>query len=117
MAYEAALKPLPTRLRRAVQQTDLDQADIARLLGANPRTVARWLNDQSAPRPEARRRLLEVVAVLEHLSGVLKPQAAHDWLFSPNEMLEHHKPIELLAEGQFRRVLAMIDALAEGVFV
>jgi putative toxin-antitoxin system antitoxin component (TIGR02293 family) len=100
-----------------VQQTDLDQVDIARLLGTNPRTVARWLNDQSEPRPEARRRLLEVVAVLEHLSGVLKPQAAHDWLFSPNGMLEHHKPIDLLAEGRFRRVLAMIDALAEGVFV
>lgn len=117
MAYETTLEPLPKRLRRAVQQTDLDQADIARLLGTNPRTVARWLNDQTEPRPEARRRLLEVVAVLEHLSGVLKPQAAHDWLFSPNGLLEHHKPIDMLSEGEFRRVLAMIDALAEGVFV
>jgi putative toxin-antitoxin system antitoxin component (TIGR02293 family) len=117
MASEAILEPLPKRLRRAVQQTDLDQTDIARLLGANPRTVARWLNDQSEPRPEARRRLLEVVAVLEHLSLVLKPQAAHDWLFSPNGTLEHHKPVDLLAEGHFRRVLATIDALAEGVFV
>ena len=55
--------------------------------------------------------------MLEHLSGVLKPQAAHDWLFSPNGLLDHHKPVEVLAQGEFRRVLAMIDALAEGVFV
>jgi putative toxin-antitoxin system antitoxin component (TIGR02293 family) len=117
MASSTTLDSLPQRLRNAVQQTDLDQADIARLLGTNPRTVARWLKDQTEPRPEARRRLLEVVAVLEHLSGVLQPQAAHDWLFSPNAMLDHHKPVDLLAEGEFRRVLAMIDALAEGVFV
>lgn len=117
MASSTILEPLPSRLRRAVEQTDLDQADIARLLGTNPRTVSRWLQDESEPRPEARRRLLEVVAVLEHLSGVLKPRAAHDWLFSPNGMLDHHKPIDLLGEGQFRQVLAMIDALAEGVFV
>ncbi len=117
MASSTVLEPLPARLRRAVEQTALDQADIARLLGANPRTVARWLKDQAEPRPEARRRLLEVVAVLEHLSGVLKPAAGHDWLFTPNSMLDHHKPVDLLAEGEFRRVLAMIDALAEGVFV
>lgn len=117
MTQRTTLEPLPARLRYAVERTDLDQADIARLLGTNPRTVSRWLSDQAEPRPEARRRLLEVVAVLEHLSGVLKPQAAHDWLFSPNGMLDHHKPIDLLAEGEFRRVLSMIDALAEGVFV
>jgi putative toxin-antitoxin system antitoxin component (TIGR02293 family) len=117
MASRSTLGPLPGRLRRAVEQTDLDQTDIARLLGTNPRTVSRWLQEQAEPRPDARRRLLEVVAVLEHLSGVLKPQAAHDWLFSPNAMLDHHKPVELLASGDFRRVLEMIDALAEGVYV
>ncbi len=117
MATRTTLEPLPDRLRRAVHETDLDQADIARLLDTNPRTVSRWLQDKSEPRPEARRRLLEVVAVLESLSAVLKPQAAHDWLFSPNSMLDHHKPVDLLAEGGFRQVLALIDALAEGVFV
>lgn len=117
MASARTLEALPQRLRRAVQQTDLNQVDIARLLDTNARTVARWLNDGIEPRPEARRRLLELVAVLEHLSGVLQPQAAHDWLFSPNAMLDHHKPVDLLAAGEFRRVLALIDALAEGVFV
>jgi uncharacterized protein (DUF2384 family) len=79
--------------------------------------VARWLQSKAEPRPDARERLLEVLAVLELLSGVLKPQAAHDWLFFPNPTLDHHKPVELLSDGEFRRVLGTIDAMAEGVFV
>lgn len=55
------------------------------------------------------------VEILEKLSGVLKPQAAHDWLFSPNPLLEHHKPVELLRAGEYRQVLGAIDAMAEGV--
>jgi putative toxin-antitoxin system antitoxin component (TIGR02293 family) len=108
---------LAIRLRAATQRTELDQGDVAQIVGTNPRTVARWLAEQSEPRTEARRRLLEVLAVLEQLSGVLQPQAAHDWLFSPNPTLEHRKPVDLLAEGEFRPVLGLIDALAEGVFV
>jgi putative toxin-antitoxin system antitoxin component (TIGR02293 family) len=108
---------LSRRLRSATERTDLDQADVANLLGTNPRTVARWLAEESEPRTEVRRRLLEVLAVLEQLSGVLEPQAAHDWLFSPNVLLDHRKPIELLAEGDWRGVLGLIDGLAEGIFV
>lgn len=108
---------LVKRLRSAAERTELDQADVAHLVGANPRTVARWLAHESEPRTDVRRRLLEVLAVLEQLSGVLQPQAAHDWLFSPNTLLEHEKPIELLARGDWRTVLGLIDALAEGVFV
>ena len=108
---------LAERLERVSTEVDLDHADIARVLETNPRTVARWLSKQSTPRRESRERLLELLAVLERLSGTLNPQAAHDWLFSPNPSLDHYKPVDLLREGGFRRVLSAIDALAEGVFV
>jgi uncharacterized protein (DUF2384 family) len=65
------------------------------------------------PRPSAR----ELVAVLEHLSDVLQPQPAHDWLFTPNPMMDHYKPVDLLRAGEPRKVLGAIDALAENVFV
>lgn len=94
----------------------LDQSDLARLVKTNPRTVSRWLGG-TTPRPDARERLLEVLAVLESLSAVLRPQAAHDWLLSPNPLLDHHKPVELLREGEYRRVLGVIDVMADGVFV
>lgn len=108
---------LAERLERAASRIELDHTDLARVLEANPRTVSRWLKEESIPRADARERLLEVVAVLERLSTTLRPQAAHDWLFTPNPLLDHHKPVELLRQGDFRRVLGAIDALAEGVFV
>jgi putative toxin-antitoxin system antitoxin component (TIGR02293 family) len=114
MANQATLA---RRLRGAAENTDLDQADLAGLVGTNPRTVARWLTEQTEPRTEARRKLLEILAVLESLSSVLEPQAAHDWLYSPNSLIQHRKPIELLEAGDWRTVLGLIDALAEGVFV
>ncbi|MBK5219307.1 MAG: DUF2384 domain-containing protein [Thermoleophilia bacterium] len=96
---------------------ELDQSDLARVLDTNPRTVARWLHRQASPRPDSRERVLELLAVLDQLSGVLQAHAAHDWLFSPNPMLDHHKPVDLLREGEYRQVLGAIDAMAEGVFV
>ncbi|MGA2929307.1 MAG: hypothetical protein ABSG43_25625 [Solirubrobacteraceae bacterium] len=105
------------RLRSAAEKTDLERADFAAVVGTNPRTVARWLSEESEPRTETRRRLLEVLAVLEALSSVLQPQAAHDWLYSPNPLVKHRKPIEMLEAGDWRTVLGLIDALAEGIFV
>lgn len=108
---------LADRLEAAAARTDLDQGDLARALDTNPRTISRWLQRQASPRPDARERLLELVAVLESLSQVLKPQAAHDWLFTPNPLLDHHKPLDMIREGDVRLVLGAIDALAEGIFV
>jgi len=111
------LADLAERLELASTRLELDQADLARVLDTNPRTIARWLQRETAPRPDAHERLLELIAVLEQLSGVLTPSAAHDWLFTPNPLMEHFKPVELLREGQYRRVLGAIDAMAEGVHV
>ena len=105
------------RLREGASGASLGAADIARVVGSNPRTVSRWLADEAAPRSAARERLLELVAVLERLSAVLRSSAAHDWLFTPNPELDYHKPVDLLERGKFRSVLGAIDALAEGVFV
>lgn len=38
-------------LRGAAGQIELDQADLARMLETNPRTVSRWLSKQTAPIP------------------------------------------------------------------
>lgn len=108
---------LAQRLEHAATEIELDRRELARALDANPRTVSRWLNSESVPRPDARERMLEAVAIFERLSATLRPAAAHDWLFTPNMSLEYHKPVDLLREGEFRRVLGAIDALAEGVFV
>lgn len=111
------LQDLAERLESAGEGVGFDQSDFARVLETSPRTVSRWLHRETAPRAEARERLLEVLYVFDQLSRVLKPEAAHDWLLTPNEMLSHDKPIDLLTAGEYRRVLGVVEALAEGVFV
>jgi len=108
---------LSLRLREAASGASLEAAEIARVVGSDPRTVSRWLADEAAPRSAARERLLELIAVLERLAAVLRSSAAHDWLFTPNPELDNHKPVDLLGRGEFRGVLGAIDALTEGVFV
>ncbi|MGB7589273.1 MAG: hypothetical protein WBM00_11250 [Solirubrobacterales bacterium] len=110
-------RDLAGRLGHASELAELDQADLARVLDTNRRTIARWLHRESSPRPDARERVLELLAVLDRLSDVLRPDAAHDWLFSPNPLLDHDKPVELLRGGEYRKVLGAVDAMAEGVFV
>lgn len=111
------MQDLSARLETVAARAELDQADLARVLATNRRTVARWMARTTSPRRESRERLLELIAVLEHISQVLRPQAAHDWLFTPNPRLDHYKPVDMLRRGQSREVLGAIDAMAEGVFV
>ena len=108
---------LKDRLEEALKRAELDQEDVARVIGASPRTVSRWLRQEVEPRKEARERLLEFLAVIERLSTTLRPQPAHDWLFTPNPQLGHGKPADLVKEGKYREVLGAVDALAEGVFI
>ena len=108
---------LANRLGKAITQVELDDVDLACILGTSPETVAGWLSRQTTPQADVRMRLLDLVAVLEKLAGVLRSEPAHDWLFTPNDSLDHHKPVDLLCTGQFRRVLGAIDAMSEGVFV
>jgi hypothetical protein len=37
------------------------------------------------------------------------------WIFSPNQLLSGDTPAERITTGDFKTVLALIDALAEGV--
>ncbi len=108
---------LAERLESASAGVDFDQSDFARVLETTTRTVARWQHGETTPRAEARERLLEILYVFDQLSKVLKPDAARDWLLTPNAMLDHEKPIELLRQGEYRQVLGAVEALAEGVFV
>jgi putative toxin-antitoxin system antitoxin component (TIGR02293 family) len=111
------MSSVAARLESIIQRGQLDYVDIARILGTNPRTVSRWVHEETEPRWEVRERLLEFFAVMERLQQVIRPKAAHDWLYTPNATLDHDKPVDLLRRGDFRRVLAIIDALGEGVFV
>ena len=93
----------------------VDTADVAYITGATIRTAQRWLAGEVAPRRHNSIRLLELKAVLDALAEVYRPDGAKLWLRSPVPMLGYEKPLDLIRDGDYRRVTAVLAALAEGV--
>lgn len=93
----------------------IDVSDVAQITGTTTRSVSRWAASQATPRREAEDRLLELKAVIDLLRCVLRDESARLWLRSPNPDLDWRKPLELIAEGEYRKVIDSILAMAEGV--
>jgi putative toxin-antitoxin system antitoxin component (TIGR02293 family) len=93
----------------------VDTADLARVSDTNPRSVTRWKSQGTAPRREAEERLLELRAVVDLARRVMRDDAARFWMRSPNPDLGYGKPLDLVAAGQYQRVIDLLLALAEGV--
>ena len=93
----------------------VDASDVAQITGSTQRSVSRWTAAKAMPRRDAEDRLLELKAVVNRLMSVLRDEPARLWLRSPNPDLDWRKPLELVAEGQYRRVIAAVLAMAEGV--
>lgn len=85
------------------------------LVGVDARTVARWSAGQSQPRRDARDRLLELNYVAEVASELLHPDDVNLWMFEPNRMLGGDRPADRVTERRYRDVLALLDAMGDGV--
>ncbi len=99
------------------QVAGLTQAEVARIVGASTRTVARWAAGTADPQPEAKEKLLRLNYVATELVKVLglSPQDANVWIFEPNRMLNGQSPAERLQANDFPAVHALIEALADGI--
>lgn len=104
-----------TMLEELLDGEVVDSNDIARAIGATPRSLSRWATSKSAPRKESEERLLELKAVVDLLRGVVRDEPARLWLRSPNPDLTGRTPLEVVANGEYRRVVAAVLAMAEGV--
>ena len=98
-------------------KAELTHEEVAEIVGASARTVGRWRNGSVVPQPDARKRLLELAYVADELAKVLKRGDRNAWLFAPNRLLDHDTPAERIAQGDYRAVMALIEALADGVVV
>jgi putative toxin-antitoxin system antitoxin component (TIGR02293 family) len=108
---------LGTLLDHLYEGDVVDTADIARVSATNPRSVARWKADTSAPRRDAEERLLELRAVVDLARRVMRDSAARMWMRAPNPDLGYEKPLDLVAAGQYQRVIDLLLAVAEGVTI
>jgi len=93
----------------------VNAADVARIAGSTPRSVARWQSGAVNPRRESEERLLELKAVLDLARQTLSEPAARRWLRTPVPDLDYGKPIDLIADGQWSRAVDTLFAFAEGV--
>ena len=104
------------RLGEVMEETAIDASGIARILDKDPKTVQRWLRSRTEPQWDVREILLILNVVLERLAQVIEPTFAEDWLFTPVPGLDYHRPVELIRDGDYLRVLNLIDSVGEGVF-
>lgn len=112
-----ATATVPSKVKYVSTHLRLTQSDIGDIVGTTARTVARWVSGAAEPQREAKARLFELVFVGERLAGLLKPEAANVWIFSPNALLDADTPAERIKEGDFKTVLSLIEALEDGVVV
>lgn len=106
---------LPALLDHLYEGDVVDTADVARASNTNPRSVTRWRAQQATPRRQAEERLLELRCVIDLARKVMTDDATRLWLRSPNPDLGYDKPLDLVAQGSYQRVIDLLLALAEGV--
>jgi uncharacterized protein (DUF2384 family) len=64
----------------------------------------------------ARHRPIDRAEVWQAAIEVIRPEFVDQWLATRNQLLDGHSPDELIAAGDGRRVLDLIDFLASGSF-
>jgi len=107
---------LADRLRETVR---ISKKEYAVYLGVDPRTLGRFkvrkrLNPAASDRAYRLARLLEAATELHDGDTV----RAVRWLKTPNRALGDKRPIDMVAtQPDFDRVMNLIGALQEGVFV
>jgi predicted transcriptional regulator len=114
-------QPAPTaladKITGLVSGLGLSQDEIGRIVDASGRTVARWSAGKVTPQRLNRDRLLELAYVAEALTEVLPRDRANLWIFSPNQLLDHDTPAARIHDGQWKDVVAVIEAIADGIVV
>lgn len=94
----------------------LSDRDIARATGAGVSTVGAWVRGTRSPRGEHAERLAELSAMVDRLANVIDPEYIPVWLQRPVPALGDEKPIDLLAQGEWRPVARLISGLESPSF-
>lgn len=98
-----------TGLREAVGTDDL-----ARVIGVHSRQVQNWAAGRNRPQGENRDQLLGVHYLVQRVRDVYQPEGVEIWLRARNRDFGGQRPIDLLAAGEYERVLAAVERLADG---
>ncbi len=92
----------------------LSYADIAAATGVQRSTVGAWLRRQRRPSGIRAQRVVELSSIVERLAYVIQPSYVPVWLRKPLAALDDETPIDLIRQGDYRRVAKLIGQLEIG---
>lgn len=89
----------------------LSVPDISRATGAHETTVRAWLRNARSPTGVHAERLVELSAIVERLVRVMQPAYIPVWMRKPIPLLDDDKPLDVIADGEYRRVSRVVASL------
>jgi hypothetical protein len=118
----APIAQLEIAPRQAVQQLEADLGlsakDLTGALSVDRKTLERWVSGETYPQREARKRLIALLGLRDHLAESFDDLAgAREWLSAPAGYLGGITPAEALRTGRMDRVEAALEVLESGIFV
>jgi transcriptional regulator with XRE-family HTH domain len=88
--------------------------DLARIIGIHSRQIQNWAAGRNRPQGENREQLLGVYYLVQRLRDVYRPEGIEIWLHSRNREFDARRQLDLLVAGEYERVLAAVERLADG---
>jgi transcriptional regulator with XRE-family HTH domain len=111
--------PAVAIVRYLLDEHKLTQREIARMTGADERSVRRWLASHDSIKIQ--RRYTSTVDDLRDLLGILGSTLPGEqfarWLRARNRYLRGARPLDVIAEGHYEQVREAGEAYADGSYV
>ena len=101
---------------KRVKALGLEASDIAEATGAEIGTVSSWARARRQPSASYRARLLELIALVDRLSGAMDPAYVPLWLNKPLPALGDETPVVALGQGRYREVSRLVAELENDSF-
>ncbi len=112
----ATQRVAPPLYRHVVADTRraLTLTEIADVTGVGTRAVQKWASGSTKPEGTSRDRLLELSYVVEQIGDVYDNEGIEIWLHAPQRAFDGKSALDLLRDGRFEDVIALVDRLAGG---
>lgn len=109
---------LGEHLARLTAALGITYEELAQVVGADRKTVYRWLAHETFPQSSSRARLDQLDGLVERLDVSFKTRAgSQEWLHSTSGYFGGLRPIDALLRGRIDAVDAALEALDSGIFV
>src|SRR6476646_4949083 len=108
---------LTIKVNELISTLHLTQDEVGQIVDASGRSVARWASGEVVPQRLNKQRLIELAYVADAVAQVMPADQANLWMFTPNRLLDHESPAVLVRRGDYKTVLNLIEAIADGIVV